>query len=111
MKKPLSKTDLRQRLARHTAAFLSGGGTVKKLNRGESAYDKTDVPPAAPLFEARPSNHTTRTPLTDVIAALEARRATKRSRTRAIRRKTPERSKKVFYDDFGEPLRVTWVEE
>lgn len=111
MKKPPSKTDLRARLARQTAAFLSSGGTVTELSRGESAYDKTDVPPAVPLFEARPANHATRTPLTEVIAALEARRAAKRSKTKVVRRKTPKRRKQVVYDDFGEPLRVTWVEE
>ena len=109
MKKPPSKTDLRERLARQTAAFLSEGGTVKELRRGESAYDKSDVPPSAPLFEPRPC--ATRTPLNDVIAALDARRAEKRSRTKVIRRRTPKRRKQVVYDDFGEPLRVTWVEE
>ena len=108
MKKPPSKTDLRERLAQQTAAFISAGGTVKELRRGESAYDKCDGPPAAPLFEARP---TTRTPLTNVIAALDARRAEKRSRTKVIRRRKPKRRKQVVYDDFGEPLRVTWVEE
>ncbi|MED5315802.1 MAG: hypothetical protein VYB84_07175 [Pseudomonadota bacterium] len=111
MKKPPSKTDLRERLARQTAAFLSSGGTVTELSQGESAYDKTDVPPAAPLFEARPANRATRTSLTDVIAALDARRAAKRSQTKVVRRRTPKRRKQVVYDDFGEPLRVTWVEE
>jgi len=109
VKKPPSKTDLRERLARQTAAFLSAGGTVKELRRGESAYDKSDIPPSAPLFEPRPS--ATRTPLNDVIAALDARRAEKRSRTKVVRRRTPKRRKQVVYDDFGEPLRVTWVEE
>ena len=111
MKKPPSKTDLRARLARQTAAFLSSGGTVTELGQGESAYDKTDVPPAAPMFEARPTSHATRTPLTEVIAALEARRAAKRSKTKVVRSKAPKRRKQVVYDDFGEPLRVTWVEE
>ena len=111
MKKPPSKTDLRARLARQTAAFLSSGGTVTELGQGESAYDKTDVPPAAPLFEARPASNATRTPLTEVIAALEARRAAKRSKTKVVRRKAPKRRKQVVYDDFGEPLRVTWMEE
>lgn len=108
MKKPPTKNELRQRLERQTAAFLSGGGKVREFDVGESAYDRSDTPPAAPLFEARKS---TRTPLTEVIAALDARRAEKRPRTKIVRRRTPQRRRQVVYDDFGEPLRVVWVEE
>ncbi len=108
MNKPPSKTDLRERLQRQTAAFLSSGGKVQELRTGESAYERNQVPPAAPLFETRRSE---RTPLTDVITALDARRAAKRSRTKVVRRRTPRKRRQVVYDDFGEPLRVVWVEE
>ena len=109
MKKPPSKTDLRERLQRQTAAFLSSGGKVKEFQAGESAYDRSEIPPPpAPLFETRRAE---RTPLTDVIAALDARRAAKRVRTKVVRRRTPKRRRQVVYDDFGEPLRVVWVEE
>ena len=108
MKKPPTKNELRQRLERQTAAFLSKGGEVRELSVGESAYDRNEMPPPAPLFEAR---KTTRTPLTEVIAALDARRAEKRPRTKIVRRRTPKRRRQVVYDDFGEPLRVIWVEE
>ena len=109
MKKPPSKNDLRERLRRETAAFLSSGGRVKELKVGESAYDLGEIPPSPPLFEAR--QPTSRTPLTDVIAALDARREAKRTRTKLVRRRTPTRRRQVVYDDFGEPLRVVWVEE
>ena len=45
MKKPPSKTDLRERLQRQTAAFLSSGGKVKEFRAGESAYDRNETPP------------------------------------------------------------------
>ena len=108
MKKPPTKNELRQRLERQTAAFLSKGGKVRELSVRESAHDRSEMPPPAPLFEAR---KTTRTPLTEVIAALDARRAEKRPRTKIVRRRTPKRRRQVVYDDFGEPLRVIWVEE
>ena len=108
MKKPPSKTDLRERLKRQTAAFLSSGGKVKECQAGESAYDRSETPPPAPLFETR---RVERTPLIDVIAALDSRRAAKRARTKVVRRRTPKRRRQVVYDDFGEPLRVVWVEE
>ena len=108
MKKPPSKTDLRERLQRQTAAFLSSGGKVKEFRAGESAYDRNETPPPLPPFETRRAE---RTPLTDVIAALDARRAAKRVRTKVVRRRTPNSRRQVVYDDFGEPLRVVWVEE
>ncbi len=96
LKKPPSKTDLRERLQRQTADFLSAGGKVQEVQSGETAYDRNSPPP---------------TPLTDVIAALEARRAAKRTRTKVVRKRAPKRRRQVIYDDFGEPLRVTWIEE
>ena len=58
MKKPPTKNELRQRLERQTAAFLSGGGKVREFDVGESAYDRSDTPPAAPLFEAQKTANT-----------------------------------------------------
>ena len=109
MKKPPTKQDMRERLKKQVAAFLSDGGEVKALKTGESAYDRSSIPPTTPpIFEARKAE---RTPLNDVIAALDARRAEKRSRKKMVRRRTPKRRRQVVYDDFGEPLRVIWIEE
>jgi len=108
LKKPPSKQELRRRLSQQTAAFLSSGGSIQELARGESAYERNEMPPPAPLFtDAKVS----RTPLNDVVAALDARRATKRPQSKAARRRPPRQRKQVVYDDFGEPLRVVWVEE
>ena len=108
MKKPPSKTDLRERLQQQTADFLSSGGKVREFQAGDSAYDRDEAPPPAPLFETRRAE---RTPLTEVVAALDARREAKGARTKVVRRRTPKRRRQVVYDDFGEPLRVVWVEE
>ena len=108
LKKPPSKQDLRRHLSQQTAKFLSSGGSIQELARGESAYERNEVPPPAPLFtDAKVS----RTPLTDVVAALDARRAPKRQQKKGARRSAPRRRKQVVYDDFGEPLRVVWVED
>jgi hypothetical protein len=109
VKKPPSKNDLRERLQRQTADFLSSGGKVQEFQSGETAYDGNSPSHShAPPFEA---SKTTRTPLTDVIAALDARRAAKRTRTKVVRQRTPKRRRQVIYDDFGEPLRVRWIDE
>ena len=54
MKKPPSKQDMRERLEKQVAAFLSDGGTVQELKTGDSAYDRSSIPPTTPpVFEAR----------------------------------------------------------
>jgi hypothetical protein len=108
LKKPPSKQDLRRRLSQQTAKFLSSGGSIQELARGESAYERNEIPPPAPLFT---DAKVARTPLTDVVAALDARRAPKRQQKKGSRRSTPRQRKQVVYDDFGEPLRVVWVED
>ena len=109
MKKPPSKQDMRERLEKQVAAFLSDGGTIQELKTGDSAYDRSSIPPTTPpVFEAR---KTSRTPLNHVVAALDARRAEKRSRKKIVRQRATKRKRQVVYDDFGEPLRVVWIEE
>jgi hypothetical protein len=108
LKKPPSKQDLRRRLSQQTAKFLSSGGSIQELARGESAYERNEIPPPAPLFT---DAKVARTPLTDVVAALDARRAPKRQQKKGSRRSTRRQRKQVVYDDFGEPLRVVWVED
>jgi len=108
LKKTPSKQDLRRRLSQQTAKFLSSGGSIQELARGESAYERNEIPPPAPLFT---DAKVARTPLTDVVAALDARRAPKRQQKKGSRQSAPRQRKQVVYDDFGEPLRVVWVED
>ena len=57
------------------------------------------------------TSRVTRTPVNDVIDALEARREQKKLKAKVVGRRKPRRRKKIVYDDFGEPLRVIWVED
>lgn len=108
MKKPPDKSELRRQLDRETERFLRGGGEIKQVAVGESAFAPGERPPPAPLFN---EPKTERTPVDDVVAALNARReAGKRSPAPRNRRGT-RRRKQVIYDDFGEPMRVIWSDE
>ncbi len=105
-----TKADLRAELDQATRAFLRDGGKVKAVPDGASAWQPgTRPPPSRPLFEEPRSE---RTPVPEVVATIEARRESMRSRAKPApgrARKRPRR--KVIYDDFGEPIRRVWVEE
>ena len=112
MKPPFTKADLRRELDRQIDAYLREGGQVHEIPRGLSGRDPADGPlPAAPFFglansEGGGENKEKRTYLTDVIAAIEARR-----KPPAVVKAKPRRPhKKFIYDDFGEPVRWVWEE-
>ncbi len=104
MKRP-TKSEIRAQLTQHTQAYLSQGGVVSEVNSGASglvdgAYNTRNFNLTEPRQE--------RTPLTNVMATMDARRTQKQNPVPTHR---PRNRKKVIYDDFGEPLRVIWVEE
>lgn len=104
-----SKADLRQELEQATRQFLHGGGSVTEVPTGTSAWAPgSRPPPSKPLFT---EPRTERTPLNDVVAALEERRALKRKRGTVKRSRKPTARRKTLYDDFGEPLRRVWAED
>lgn len=110
MKKAVSKADIRDELLQETERFLQQGGNVEEIPRGTSGKDPGD----APLFLnrtlfAEPKSQ--RTPVPEVVAAIEARRAEKFTRKPARKGRIARPRRKVIYDDFGEPLRRVWVEE
>lgn len=114
MKPPVSKTDLRRELDRQVDAYLREGGQVHQIARGISGRAAEDGPlPNAP-FTGNQENGAgngaqkkgERTYLTDVIAAIEARRKPKIATKRVVHRAR----KKFIYDDFGEPIRWVWEE-
>jgi hypothetical protein len=112
MEKPKSKAELRAELEREINAYLHRGGTVQRVAHGISGQDalQRPRPPTAQLFTRA---RVERTPVNDVIAAIEARRAALRTRSRpsSPRQRSPRRRQDWLYDDFGEPLRRVWVEE
>ena len=110
MKKPVSKSDIRDELQQETERFLQQGGQVESIPRGISGKDPGD----APLFLNRRlfvEPRTKRTPVPEVVAAIEARRKEKFMRKPQRKRSRLPPKRKTIYDDFGEPLRRVWVEE
>jgi hypothetical protein len=105
-KRKNSKADLRSELEQATQQFLHGGGAVTEIPTGTSAWvPGSRPPPAQPLF-TQPREE--RTPLTEVVVALEERRAAQRARRTPTRTRKVKAKQKVIYDDFGEPLRKVW---
>lgn len=104
-----AKRDKRREIARQVEQFLKCGGEVKQVARGVSGWD----PAAGPLRPGRAyTEREPRTPVPEIVAAVELRRQLVRKPQR--RRKTKMRRKpvrKLIYDDFGEPLRYEWRDE
>lgn len=114
-KKPVlgtkSKAAIREELAAETNRFLQSGGEVHEVPAGTSAWEPGAKPPPSsqPIF-SEPKQP--RTPVPDVVAALEARREAMKSKNRSAPKTTGKTSKqKLIYDDFGEPLRKVWTDE
>ncbi len=111
MEKRQSKAELRAHLERETQRYLRDGGQVQQVPAGISGKD----PGEPPLFLnrrlfAEPPG--TRTPVPEVVAAIEQRRQAMLKRTPAPKRsRLPRPRKKVIYDDFGEPLRRVWIDD
>jgi len=102
-----SKAEQHSELERLTAEFLNKGGKITHVEQGATglvngAFGKQ----AFTLSEPKQ----TRTAVPEVLAAIDARR-----KANSARAQTPERGrrpkKRVIYDDFGEPLRVVWVDK
>ena len=102
---------MRAELQRETERFLRQGGEVEEIPRGVSGKNPGDPP----LFLNRRlfiEPPIPRTPIPEVVAAIEARRRLKLRRGPVRKRsRLPQPRRKVIYDDFGEPLRKVWVEE
>ena len=110
MKKPDSKEDMRNKLRQETERFLQKGGNVNEIAQGISGKDAGDPP----LFLNRGlfvEPKASRTPVPEVVAAIEARRRKKYHHKPPVKRKVARPRRKIIYDDFGEPLRRVWLEE
>lgn len=102
-----SKQSMRRELRRKTEEFLSRGGEIKRHRAGETG-EPADKPRSRAVFvSAEPRQ--TRTYVNDVVSALDSRKKQKvvKPSGKTIKRPT----KKIIYDDFGEPLREVWVED
>ncbi len=99
-----TRRQLHQELEEQIRQYLDNGGHVNEVPRGLSGRMDASGPLVA-LFEG--VSHEDRTPLPDVVAAIEARKKP----APLLKPKRPKPRKKVILDDFGQPLRWEWVEE
>lgn len=106
MKQTPTKKDIRQDLQQQVDAFLREGGEIEWVDRGRTGLERNK--PWHNPFHAAPSDEpkSTRTPVPDVVAAIESRKQKKPVPAPKARRPRKE----WIYDDFGEPVRWVWKE-
>lgn len=103
MKPTKTRREMHQELEQQITDYLQSGGQVQEVPRGLSGRaDATG--PLVNIFDG--SSHEDRTPLPEVVAAIEAR---KKPGSDKPHKKRPR--KRVILDDFGQPLRWEWVED
>lgn len=103
MKPTKTRRELHSELDQQVQEFLSQGGAVNEVPRGLSGRPYAQGPLIA-IFEGQSQED--RTPIPDVVAAIEARR-----KPPVSKHHKPRPKKKIILDDFGQPLRWEWVEE
>jgi hypothetical protein len=102
MKPIKTKAEIRAELNAQVQQFLLDGGQVADIPRGVSGHADNRNPYA--LQGENPPKQT-RTPVDEVLKALDARKRQKHAPFKARPRK------KLITDDFGEPLRWVWIDE
>ncbi|MDO3386509.1 hypothetical protein QWI17_11750 [Gilvimarinus sp. SDUM040013] len=107
MKPVKSKKEQRQELEAQIRDYQDRGGTVYEVPRGISGREDTNTP--LPHVFDKKADPDTRTPVNEVIAAIEERKKPKAPPKRP-RHGASKSRKKIIYDEFGEPLRWEWVD-
>jgi SutA RNAP-binding domain len=105
VKKFPTKADLRIELQSQIDNYTRQGGEIDQVPRGLSGRVNPNESLQTPLFDGPKTN---RTPIPEIVAALDSRRQTKAETKKPAEKR---RREKIIYDDFGEPLRKVWVEE
>lgn len=108
MKVPPTKAELRAQLEQEMQRFMREGGEIRRVPTGISGREP-QAPPLRGTTELFTQPRAERTPIPEVIAALEARRKPASRPRHTQRAHRPRR--KMLYDDFGEPLRLVWEED
>lgn len=101
MKPIITKAQMREQLEQAMAEYHTKGGEVKDVPRGLSGMtDNVNI--FAQGFSR--SHQQARTPVSEAVKALEARKHPEKPKNR--------RPKRVLIkDDFGEPLRWVWEDQ
>lgn len=101
MKPTKTKAQIRAEIENQIEQFLNQGGEVSNFQKGQSGL----ADGASIQNSFSPRQVQSRTPVVEVVKAIDERRQSK---------KTPQakrRAKKVLLkDDFGEPIRWVWQE-
>ncbi|WP_210398036.1 hypothetical protein [Motiliproteus sediminis] len=105
MKHRPTKAELRESLQRDVEEFLTQGGEIAEVPRGATGWDN---PLAAKPDFAFVGPRNERTPVQEVVAAIESRKSKPPKPTTRRQRQRPR--KKAVYDDFGELIRWVWVD-
>jgi hypothetical protein len=104
MKPTKTRRELHSELEQQVHDFLNQGGMVNEVPRGLSGRPYAQGP-LLTIFDGQSTED--RTPLPEVVAAIEARR-----KPQTLRKNfKPRPQKKIILDDFGQPLRWEWVEQ
>ena len=103
MNKIPTKADLRDELQRQIDAFTCKGGTIQQVDKGVTGRESPQASLKTPLFN---EPKISRTPLTEVIAAIDSRKLSKSNLKKTDKVTSKE---KIIYDDFGEPVRNIWT--
>ena len=103
MQKRPTKAELRQQLEEALQQFIKDGGNIRQMPRGASG-----------LIDGRYNSlafdkpQTSRTDLTNVLNTIDQRKEQKKLSSNTAKSRTHRPTKKVIYDDFGEPVRIVW---
>lgn len=114
MKLPPTKNEIRERLNSQVQDFLQEGGEVTEVPRGISGRENPKSALPDNSFAPSPRSQVPAEdllPLNDVVKDIEARRKTRGKPAPSKKTRPAQPKKKIIYDDFGEPLRYTWVDE
>ena len=102
--KSTSKADVRAEINDQVEKFLAQGGNIEQVQQGKSAY--RDGPPStSSIIFNQPRQQ--RTPLPDVVEAIEQRKRKRYKKPQGTTRRVVKKPR-IIYDDFGEPLRKIW---
>jgi hypothetical protein len=105
MKPTKTRRELHAELQAQVEAYLNQGGKLSEIPRGLSGRPYA-MAPLSTLFDRQ--NQEDRTPIPEVVAAIEARRKPQHS---LLKHYKPRPKKKIILDDFGQPLRWEWVDQ
>ena len=100
-----ASTQAARKASGRATSYLRQGGEIQQVPTGVSGRDNPLESLRMPLFN---EPKVSRTPIPEVLEAMDARRQKKPTVKKPSK---PGPIEKTIYDDFGEPIRKVWVDE